>query len=232
MEQTMRVSLTVQQSTSTERQRCETNNPKPASGQSICLSGLIRQDKLASGQERSSLTRSVTLEPRGTRETAVRITCGFAPWRFGDCLIATSEHGICWLDPAPSGSALSELQKFWNVGRVRIDHDIAAQLAAMVFDSKSPAPALHLRGTEFQLRVWQALLGIRAGNWMSYGTLAHELGMPRAARAVGRAVGANNLAVLVPCHRVLPSSGLPGHYRWGTDLKKALLGDEVARDSG
>jgi O-6-methylguanine DNA methyltransferase len=194
-------------------------------GQSACVSGLVHLDKLLPRRHRPSLT----LELHGASTDKARITCGFAPGPFGDCLVATSDRGICWLDPAPTRSAISQLQNFWNVPRVRLDDDLAVQLVAKVFGGDGQTPALHLRGTEFQLRVWQALLAIEPGSWMSYGGLARELGMPRAARAVGRAVGANVVAVLVPCHRVLPASGLPGNYRWGADLKAALLRDEAAQ---
>jgi AraC family transcriptional regulator of adaptative response/methylated-DNA-[protein]-cysteine methyltransferase len=87
---------------------------------------------------------------------------------------------------------------------------------------------LHICGSEFQLLVWSALLRIRPGHYVSYGDLAAAAGAPRAARAVGQAVGANGIAVLVPCHRVLASGGGIGGYRWGSELKVALLRHEAA----
>jgi AraC family transcriptional regulator of adaptative response/methylated-DNA-[protein]-cysteine methyltransferase len=86
---------------------------------------------------------------------------------------------------------------------------------------------LHLRGTEFQLKVWQSLLKIPADETISYGKLAEELGVGRqGARAVGGAVAANRLAIVIPCHRVLPVSGGIGGFRWGADIKRALLDRE------
>jgi AraC family transcriptional regulator of adaptative response/methylated-DNA-[protein]-cysteine methyltransferase len=87
---------------------------------------------------------------------------------------------------------------------------------------------LHLRGTPFQLRIWDALLDIPAGARVAYGELAVRIGMPRAARAVAAAVAANHLAVLVPCHRVVRADGDAGGYRWGRQLKLALLAAEQA----
>jgi O-6-methylguanine DNA methyltransferase len=88
-------------------------------------------------------------------------------------------------------------------------------------------PPLHLCGTHFQLQVWSALLRIRPGHYLHYGDLAQQIGRPRAARAIGQAVGANGVSVLVPCHRVLAVGGRIGGYRWGSDLKLTLLQREA-----
>jgi O-6-methylguanine DNA methyltransferase len=89
---------------------------------------------------------------------------------------------------------------------------------------------LDLRGTDFQRSVWRRLLDIPFGARTSYGQIAADLGRPKASRAVGSAVGANPVSLLVPCHRVLPSTGKPGNYRWGADRKRALL--DAEQESG
>lgn len=213
--------------TSSARLRSRPTTKKPAAHVSAFAPGLVQQEK----PEAASEGLRLTLQPRGSGETSVRIRYGIVPGRFGDCLIAATDHGICWLDLRPSRETVSELCNYWASADVRADHAGVAPLAAQIFAGAGTASnlPLHLKGTEFQLRVWSALLGIRAGHWMSYGSLARELGSPRAARAVGSAVGANNVALLVPCHRVLPAGGSPGNYRWGAELKCALLRDESAR---
>ena len=88
---------------------------------------------------------------------------------------------------------------------------------------------LHLRGTNFQLKVWQALLTIPTGNLVSYGDIASLIGAPKAQRAVGSAVGKNPIAYLIPCHRVIQSLGVFGNYRWGPTRKQAIMGWEAVR---
>ena len=105
--------------------------------------------------------------------------------------------------------------------------DLAA-LVAQVFDqAATPAVPIDAGGTDFQQRVWQALRRIPRGATRSYGEIAATIGQPGAARAVGRAVASNHLAVLVPCHRVLPAAGGTGGYRWGPGRKAALLAWEA-----
>jgi AraC family transcriptional regulator of adaptative response/methylated-DNA-[protein]-cysteine methyltransferase len=91
---------------------------------------------------------------------------------------------------------------------------------------------LLLRGTNFQVKVWEALLRIPSGSLTTYGDVARAIGKPSAARAVGQAVGANAIAYLIPCHRVIRASGEVRDYRWGKTRKQAILGWEAARRSG
>jgi len=86
---------------------------------------------------------------------------------------------------------------------------------------------LHIKGTPFQLKVWQALLAIPAGRLQSYGAVAQAAGSPKAARAVGTAIGKNPVAVLIPCHRVIRESGIIGGYRWQRGRKMAILAHEL-----
>ena len=88
---------------------------------------------------------------------------------------------------------------------------------------------LHLKGTPFQLKVWQSLLKIPVGNISTYASIAENILSPKAARAVGTAIGANPVAFLIPCHRVIKSSGIIGEYHWGSNRKVAMLGWEAAQ---
>ena len=107
------------------------------------------------------------------------------------------------------------------------DTDIAVRDSSLIqFKREPPAIPLHIRGTGFQIHVWQALLRIPAGSGVSYGAIAAALGKPKASRAVGSAVGDNPVSVLIPCHRVIQQSGALGGYAWGLSRKAVLLGRE------
>jgi len=163
-------------------------------------------------------------EPSGSRPVSRSISYGFSRSPVGECLLATTAMGICWLDLAPDENSLSLLSKTWQTQRLERDDDMAATLTDSVFDDESDKQiVMHVRGTDFQLRVWHALLRIKPGHCMSYGQIARCIGAPRAARAVGSAIGANSIGAMIPCHRVLPETGVLGAYRWGSELKLALL---------
>lgn len=167
----------------------------------------------------------------------------------GDALLATTERGVCFFgfldDDRPVAEALEaklcDLRMAWPRAELERDaHGVApvAEALARQLAGSSPdegdgaAPEtpvrLHLRGTNFQLQVWQALLEIPLGNAVSYGDLARSLGRPEAARAVASAVSVNPVAILIPCHRVIRSTGHMAGYRWGRGRKRALLGWESA----
>jgi AraC family transcriptional regulator of adaptative response/methylated-DNA-[protein]-cysteine methyltransferase len=103
------------------------------------------------------------------------------------------------------------------------DDSGAEHIAKLAFGDRSEPLRLHLHGTNFQLRVWNALLAMERGERMSYARLAGKIGAPKAIRAVGNAVAVNPVAILIPCHRVIASSGAVGNYKWGGDRKRALL---------
>lgn len=158
------------------------------------------------------------------------LSAGFAQTPFGKSLIAESPRGIChlaFLEPGDEDAAWAELHENWTNARLRRNDAAAARAAAQIFTGRTRrAPSAlkaFVRGTPFQLRVWRALLQIPPGHVTSYGRLAAHLHMPAAARAVGSAVGANSLAYLIPCHRVIRETGVIGEYRWGDVRKRALL---------
>jgi AraC family transcriptional regulator of adaptative response/methylated-DNA-[protein]-cysteine methyltransferase len=154
---------------------------------------------------------------------------------FGSCLTATADGAVCFLEFIAGNDqpVLDRLEAIWPGVRLtpatRPGPPLGPLLGANGSGTVGQGPAaLHLRGTTFQLRVWEALLDIPAGTRVAYGELAVRVGMPRAARTVAAAVAANHLAVLVPCHRVVRANGDAGGYRWGRPLKLALLAAEQA----
>lgn len=157
---------------------------------------------------------------------------GFAPSPFGPALVAWSGRGICHLafcsgdEPARQ----AELAGLWPQATLRRDDAEAAAVLARVFPAGTAAAPLHLllRGTNFQIKVWEALLRCPPGRVLSYGELACRIGAPKAARAVGSALAANTIGFLIPCHRVIRDSGEVSHYRWGSERKLAMLGWEAA----
>ncbi|MFM9971247.1 MAG: methylated-DNA--[protein]-cysteine S-methyltransferase, partial [Burkholderiales bacterium] len=171
---------------------------------------------------------------------------GLAGTPFGECLIAQSPRGICYLafvepEDLPL-SAFHKLMREWPRARLRRDDAWAEALAATIFSPgeslanatgrgrrKKSSLKVLVRGSEFQVRVWRALLNIPSGALASYGALAGALGVPSAARAVGSAVAKNSIAYLIPCHRVIRETGVIGAYRWGHERKRAILGWEGAQ---
>jgi AraC family transcriptional regulator of adaptative response/methylated-DNA-[protein]-cysteine methyltransferase len=122
---------------------------------------------------------------------------------------------------------LNKLQKDWPAATLlRDDPAVKATALLAVNDSAQAAVPLHIRGTGFQIHVWQALLSIPVGSGVSYGAIAAALGKPKASRAVGTAVGDNPISVLIPCHRVIQRSGALGGYAWGLSRKAVILGRE------
>lgn len=169
----------------------------------------------------------------------IEIRYGLHDTPFGTSLIGLTERGICHLSFVEEGfadSAVDELKKNWSEADVVEDNTATQKIVSQVFGEQrqgkeQPIPLL-LRGTNFQLKVWQALLKIPEGTLVSYHHLAEHLDNPTASRAIGNAVGRNPIAYLIPCHRVLRSNGELGGYHWGTDRKKALLGRELALVEG
>jgi AraC family transcriptional regulator of adaptative response/methylated-DNA-[protein]-cysteine methyltransferase len=166
----------------------------------------------------------------------ITIQYGFHPTPFGECLLAKTERGICALRflSAPSRPAvLRGLRDEWPAAKFVRDDGETQEICRRIFDGAENDAGtqfhLHLRGTNFQLKVWQALLTIPPGRLANYGDLAAKVGSPTASRAVGSAVGRSPVAYLIPCHRVIRSLGIIGDYRWGRERKQAIIGWETAR---
>jgi len=151
---------------------------------------------------------------------------------FGQLLIASTGKGLCSILLAPEKEeALAQLRQSFPASDIRESNVSWQPFIANLFDKEQPFEnqvCLHLKGTPFQLQVWNALLEIPFGKTSSYGAIASHIGHPKACRAVGSAVGKNPLFYLIPCHRVLPSDGSVGSYFWGPAVKKAILDWESA----
>jgi AraC family transcriptional regulator of adaptative response/methylated-DNA-[protein]-cysteine methyltransferase len=159
----------------------------------------------------------------------MRIDFGVVDSPFGPCLLGLTGRGVCTLEFLSDHSeddGAQVIQARWPRAQLHINRDRAkaslAQIVAGLRSRESP-PRLDIRGSNFQLRVWDALLRIPPGRMISYGEIARALGQPRASRAVGTAVGANPVPLLIPCHRVLRRSGAFGQYSGGVWRKRAIL---------
>src|SRR4051812_36676214 len=160
------------------------------------------------------------------RGAGLRIAYGFHATPFGSALLAATERGLCGLsfvDEGGEGAAIDELQARWPDAALDEDARVTAALAERIFsraaDDDRPIPLL-VQGTNHQVRVWEALLRVPAGAVVSYESLAAATGKPSAVRAVAGAVARNQIAYLIPCHRVIRKLGAFGGYRWGTDRKR------------
>ncbi len=157
----------------------------------------------------------------------------FAESPFGKLLVASTPKGVCYLAfHEDETSALNQLKGQFSEAHFTAATDPMQQDALSIFQndwSKLPEIKLHLKGSAFQLKVWETLLKIPLGQLSTYGSVARQIGNPNASRAVGTAIGSNPVAFLIPCHRVIQSSGNSGGYRWGTTRKTALIGWESAQ---
>lgn len=148
---------------------------------------------------------------------------------FGETFIATSSRGICALEFG-DGEGVQRLAAAWPDAELIADQAATASLVKAIFtDDQSLPLTLWVRGSNFQIQVWRALLTIPPGCLSSYQQLARAIGRPTAVRAVGQAVASNPIAYLIPCHRVIRATGLLGGYRWGEPRKGALIAWENRR---
>ncbi len=158
------------------------------------------------------------------------IRYSFAQSPFGNVIVAATEKGICHIAfEDERQKALQVLKQKFHAANFIQEIDPFQQNALQIFQgdwSQLSKIKLHLRGTDFQLKVWEALLKIPMGNLTTYNAIAHSIGKPSASRAVGTAIGSNPIAYLIPCHRVIRSTGDFGDYMWGSTRKTALIGWE------
>lgn len=163
------------------------------------------------------------------------INYSYAKSPFGEILVASTMKGICYMAFADrKEEAFNELRTIYP-NAVYLHQTDAIQLKAVSFfarDRQQPEQIrLHVKGTDFQLKVWETLLKIPMGELTTYGEIAKHLENPKACRAVGSAVGDNPVAFFIPCHRVIRSTGIFGQYHWGSDRKTAMIGWENAQTS-
>jgi AraC family transcriptional regulator, regulatory protein of adaptative response / methylated-DNA-[protein]-cysteine methyltransferase len=176
----------------------------------------------------------------------LRIDYGFHETPFGLALIGVTERGICWLsfvrtDEEPR-MQLEIMKKHWHNSVFREAHDLTKEFTDSIFSRKDANPDLDshrdyrekrlhvlVKGTNFQVKVWNALLHIPQGHVTTYQTIAQSIQHPKALQGVGSAVGSNHIAYLIPCHRVIRKDGMLGEYRWDAVRKKSMVGLEMAR---
>jgi AraC family transcriptional regulator of adaptative response/methylated-DNA-[protein]-cysteine methyltransferase len=161
------------------------------------------------------------------------INYNFVESPFGNLIVASTQKGICYMVfYDDKEEALKKLKNQYPKANYTQKTDANQQNALRLFQedwSKLGQVKLHLNGTPFQLKVWETLLKIPMGNLSTYGKIAQEIDNPKASRAIGTAIGSNPVAFLIPCHRVIQSTGKSGGYMWGSTRKSAIIGWEAAK---
>jgi AraC family transcriptional regulator of adaptative response/methylated-DNA-[protein]-cysteine methyltransferase len=168
----------------------------------------------------------------GARDIA--IDYGFHDCAFGRALAMMTHKGVCGLafgDEGEDAAMLADMRARWPKAHYRENTARTGRIAAQIFERQAGDVPLHLIGTKWQIKVWEALLAIPPGNVTTYRGVACEIGNAKASRAVGTAVGRNPISWLIPCHRVLGSDGALHGYHWGIRRKRSMLALEAARYS-
>jgi AraC family transcriptional regulator of adaptative response/methylated-DNA-[protein]-cysteine methyltransferase len=169
------------------------------------------------------------------RGVGLKILHGIHESPFGPMLLGVTERGICWvsfLSDESDTAVLTPLKQFWEGAKFSADQRGTAALAERIFPHRENGSApvnLFVKGTNFQINVWKALLRVPSGLLSSYEQIANAIGNLSAARAVGNALALNPVSYLIPCHRVIRNTGVPGEYRWGGIRKRALIAWEAAQ---
>ena len=168
--------------------------------------------------------------------SGLRIKYGIHASPFGDCLVALTARGICnllFIQNRDHNAVFAALESSWPAAQIEEDQKATASIIdemVSIFQVPAASPMrIFVKGTNFQIKVWEALMQIPAGSVAAYQQIAVQIGMPGSERAVGNAIAKNPIPVLIPCHRVIRKSGEFGAYRWGTSRKKALHGWEMAQ---
>ena len=171
---------------------------------------------------------------RKGRDVDVHYGYGMTP--FGEALLAWTERGVCFLGFCHEEGRHHSWDHFnqqWPDANLTGDDVEASRRLAEIFNESEPKQLkIWLRGSPFQLRVWEALLNLPTGTHCTYGQLASFAGNAGASRATGSAIGRNPVSWLIPCHRVITSLGTVGGYRWGTNTKRAMIGYEAVKGAG
>ncbi|HEY3429613.1 MAG TPA: methylated-DNA--[protein]-cysteine S-methyltransferase [Cyclobacteriaceae bacterium] len=180
---------------------------------------------------------AVTPQEYKQKGSGIRIEYGVHETPFGACLIGVTERGICWLsfiatDEDPRHE-LEKMKEHWHNSVFHQDQQLTLAFIDQIFSGKNSNKKLHVfvKGTNFQIKVWEALLKIPMGEVTTYQGIAKQILSPKAMQAVGSAVGSNHIAYLIPCHRVIRKDGILGEYRWSSTRKKSIIGWEMAKAS-
>lgn len=171
---------------------------------------------------------SITPNEYKTKGKGIEISYGVHNTPFGECLIANTSRGICALEFINKDASLA-IQLFkdkWLNASIQENTVTTAPLINSIFGNDNKTVKALFYGTQFQIKVWEALIKIPYGRLTSYSSIAQLIGKPKASRAVGSAIGKNNLAILIPCHRVIQQLGGLGGYKWGEERKLSIIGYE------
>lgn len=179
---------------------------------------------------------AVTPQEYKLHGSGIQIEYGFHDTPFGNCLIGVTERGICWLSfislDEDGRHELEKMKEHWHNSVFHQNQNLTVGFVDNIFNRKDAESQskLHLfvKGTNFQIKVWEALLKIPMGDVTTYKDIAERVSNPKAMQAVGSAVGSNHIAYLIPCHRVIRKDGILGEYRWSAIRKKSIIGWEMA----
>lgn len=194
------------------------------------LAGLSSQSRV---YDLFTTLEAVTPQEYRLHGKGISICYGIHTTPFGLALIGVTERGICWLsflstdDPK---SAIEEMRTHWFNSTLIEDQSLTTAFVKQMFGAEHNGKKLHVfvKGTNFQVKVWEALLRLPPGHLTTYQNLAQQIDNPKAVQAVGSAVGANHIGYLIPCHRVIRKDGVLGEYRWNSARKKSMVGWELA----
>ncbi|HWA33170.1 MAG TPA: methylated-DNA--[protein]-cysteine S-methyltransferase [Cyclobacteriaceae bacterium] len=181
---------------------------------------------------------AVTPQEYKQQGSGIQVEYGLHETPFGACLIGVTQRGICWLsfvgtDEGPK-IELEKMKEHWNNSVFHQNQQLTQTFVNQIFfQDLSPGKKLHIlvKGTNFQVKVWEALLRLPMGSVTTYQGIAEQIQNPKAMQAVGSAVGSNHIAYLIPCHRVIRKDGILGEYRWSAARKKSIIGWEMAKAS-
>jgi AraC family transcriptional regulator of adaptative response/methylated-DNA-[protein]-cysteine methyltransferase len=180
---------------------------------------------------------AVTPQEYKQKGSGIRIEYGMHDTPFGSCLLGVTERGICWLsfiqtDEDPK-IELEKMKEHWYNSIFHQDQNLTQEFVTNIFshENTKAQKKLHVfvKGTNFQIKVWEALLRIPMGDVTTYQGIAQHIHNPKAMQAVGSAVGSNHIAYLIPCHRVIRKDGILGEYRWSATRKKSIIGWEMSK---
>ncbi len=203
------------------------------------LAGLSSQSRV---YDLFTTLEAVTPQEYKQHGAGIRVDYGIHETPFGLSLVGVTERGICWLsflstDQDPKYE-IQKMKEHWYNSIFHEDESLSQSLIKQIFNQSTPSGIggdrklhLFLKGTNFQIKVWQALLKIPMGNVTTYQEIARAIQNPKSLQAVGSAVGSNHVAYLIPCHRVIRKDGILGEYRWSATRKKSIIGWEMARTS-
>lgn len=180
---------------------------------------------------------AVTPEEYKQRGTGIHINYGFHETPFGLALIGVTDRGVCWLSFIATDEdpriQLEQMKEHWYNSIFHQNIELTESFIEKIFHRKGAKAQekihLFVKGTNFQIKVWEALLKLPLGSVTTYKDIAGQIQNPQAMQAVGSAVGSNHIAYLIPCHRVIRKDGVLGEYRWSSARKKSIIGWEMAK---